>query len=85
MTLTVKAVSAKKFGCPNVAGLDNVTFSPARKANLFAYDNTLLIFLPLNDGNGLVVSSPVSRSAHVNFLTKNITGLLPLIVCLCIT
>ena len=66
LALTVSAVSAKKSGVPSVPGLDSITFSPAKNANLLRKNNTLLIRLSLNVGNGLLVSSPTSLSAYVN-------------------
>ena len=61
-TDTVKAVSIKKLGFPNVPGRDVITFSPARNASLLRKNNTLLIRLPRNDGIGFVNSSPTSLS-----------------------
>ena len=59
---TVRADSIKKSGVPNVPGLDNMTFSPANNANLLRKNSTLLIRLPTNVGNGLVLSSPTRLS-----------------------
>ena len=72
LALTVNAVSAKKSGVPSVPGLDNITFSPARTASLLRKNNTLLIRLSLNVGNGLLLSSPTSLSAYVNCLIVNV-------------
>ena len=78
--LTVKAVSAQKLGVLKLPGLDNITFSPDKKASLLRKNSTLLIFLsseyvaipllvyvgsPTKEGAWLVASSPISLSAHV--------------------
>ena len=69
---TVRADSTKKSGVPNVPGLDVMTFSPDRNANLLRKNSTLLIRCPTNVGIGLVISSPTYLSAYVNCLTVNV-------------
>jgi len=59
---TVRAVSLKKSGVPNVPGRDVITFSPDSSANLLRKNNTLLIRAPTKEGIGLVVSSPTLLS-----------------------
>ena len=45
-------------------GRDNTIFSSASIANLFLKNNILLIPLPINEGSGLVTSSPTKASSH---------------------
>ena len=71
---TASADSAKKSGSPKLPGLDSMTFSPAKKANLFLKKITLLIGLSTNDGNGLVFASPTALSAYLNSLIVNVAS-----------
>ena len=45
-------------------GRDIIIFSSARIANLFLKNSILLMFLPINEGSGLVTSSPTKASSH---------------------